>query len=122
MTAKEILIVEDNEDNSILADKILRYYGFHTVITPHGKAALEYCKTHTPDLILMDLSLPDIDGFEVTRLIRQNPKYQQIPIIAISAHATKGYQETSQEVGLDDFLTKPFLPHDLISMVNKYIK
>jgi CheY-like chemotaxis protein len=119
---KEILIVEDNEDNRLLAEKILKYYGFITVTTPNGKEALEYCETHHPDLILMDLSLPDIDGMEVTRLLRKNPHYQQIPIIALTAHALHGIQETTQEAGLNDFLAKPFLPNDLITIIRKYLQ
>jgi CheY-like chemotaxis protein len=119
---KEILIVEDNEDNSLLAEKILNYYGFKTVVTPHGYGALEYCETHQPDLILMDLSLPDIDGMEVTRLLRKKPHYQQVPIIALTAHAMHGIQETTQEAGLNDFLAKPFLPHDLINIIHKYLQ
>jgi two-component system, cell cycle response regulator DivK len=118
---KEVLIVEDNEDNSILAEKILNYYGFKTVVTSHGNAALQYCETHKPDLILMDLSLPDIDGMEVTRQLRQKEQYQRTPIIALTAHAMKGIYETTQEAGLNDFLAKPFLPNDLITIVRKYL-
>lgn len=118
---KEILIVEDNEDNSLLAEKILQYYGFKTVVTSHGQAALQYCETHQPDLILMDLSLPDIDGMEVTRLLRKKESYQNVPIIALTAHAMHGMQETTQEAGLNDFLPKPFLPSDLIVLVRKYL-
>jgi CheY-like chemotaxis protein len=119
--SKEILIVEDNEDNSLLAKKILNYYGFTTAISPHGQATLQYCETHQPDLILMDLSLPDIDGMEVTRQLRKKPNYQATPIIALTAHAMRGIQENSQEAGLNDFLTKPFLPNDLITIVRKYL-
>lgn len=120
--SKEILIVEDNEDNSLLAEKILTYYGFQTVVVPHGQAALKYCETHQPDLILMDLSLPDIDGMEVTRLLRKHPQYQHTPIIALTAHVMHGIQETTQEAGLNDFLAKPFLPNDLIKIVRKYLQ
>ncbi|WP_068470403.1 response regulator [Candidatus Protochlamydia phocaeensis] len=119
---KEILIVEDNEDNSILAEKILNYYGFKTVVTSHGQEALNYCETHQPDLILMDLSLPDIDGMEVTRLLRKRQHYQNVPIIALTAHAMRGIQETTQEAGLNDFLAKPFLPNDLIEIIRKYLR
>ena len=117
----EILIVEDNEDNSLLVEKILAYYGFKTIVAPHGKGALEYCETHKPDLILMDISLPDMDGMEVTRLLRKKPHYQQIPIIALTAHALHGIQEITQEAGLNDLLSKPFLPNDLIDLVKKYL-
>lgn len=118
---KEILIVEDNEDNSILVEKILNYYGFKTIVLSHGNAALQYCETHLPDLILMDLSLPDIDGMEVTRLLRKKNEYRSIPIIALTAHAMHGIRETTQEAGLNDFITKPFLPNDLITTVRKYL-
>lgn len=119
---KEILIVEDNEDNSLLVEKILNYYGFKTAVALNGNEALQYCETHQPNLILMDLSLPDIDGIEVTRLLRKKPQYQQIPIIALTAHTLHGIQETTQEAGLNDFLAKPFLPNDLINLVRKYLQ
>jgi CheY-like chemotaxis protein len=118
---KEILIVEDNEDNSLLAEKILNYYGFKTVVASHGNEALLYCETHQPALILMDLSLPDIDGMEVTRLLRKKPQYQDVPIIALTAHAMHGIQEMTEDASLNDFLAKPFLPNDLISIVRKYL-
>lgn len=119
--SKEVLIVEDNEDNSLLVEKILNYYGFKTAIASDGNSALHYCEAHQPDLILMDLSLPDIDGMEVTRLLRQKQPYQHTPIIALTAHAMQGIQEATQEGGLNDFLTKPFLPADLINVVRKYL-
>lgn len=119
---KEILIVEDNEDNSLLVEKILNYYGFKTAVTSHGNDALLYCETHQPSLILMDLSLPDMDGMEVSRLLRKKPQYQHVPIIALTAHAMHGIQEMTQEAGLNDFLAKPFLPEDLINLVRKYLQ
>lgn len=120
--SKEILIVEDNEDNSLLAEKILNYYGFKTVTSPHGQGALQYCETHHPDLILMDLSLPDIDGIEVTRLLRKKKEYQSTPIIALTAHSMQTLQKLSQEAVLNDFIIKPFLPQELITIVRKHLK
>lgn len=118
---KEILIVEDNEDNSALAEKILNYYGFSTHIASNGRAALEYCEKRHPDLILMDLSLPDIDGMETTRMLRKKPTYKAVPIIALTAHAMPGIQETALEAGLNDFISKPFLPKDLLTIIKKYL-
>lgn len=118
---KKILIVEDNEDNRILADKILKYYGFETFLAPHGEAALQFCESMVPDLILMDLSLPDIDGLEITRLLRKKEQFKSIPIIALTAHTLHGIEETTHEAGLDDFLAKPFLPNDLINLMHKYL-
>lgn len=68
-----------------MAEKILNYYGFKTHITSHGQAALHYCETHQPDLILMDLSLPDMDGIEVTKLLRKKELFVHVPIIALTA-------------------------------------
>jgi CheY-like chemotaxis protein len=121
LISKQVLVVEDNEDNSILAEKILNYYGFKTVVISHGNMALEYCMKNKPDLILMDLSLPDIDGIEVTRVLRKRKEFQTVPIIALTANAMRGIQESTQEAGFNDFLTKPFLPNDLISIVRKYL-
>ena len=121
MTEKMILIVEDNEDNSFLAEKVLKYYGFETYVIPHGEEALHYCETNIPDLILMDLSLPDIDGLEVTRQLRNKEQFKAIPIIAVTAHATPNIQEVADQSGMTDFLTKPFLPTDLVSIVRKYL-
>ena len=117
-----VLVVEDNEDNSLLAEKILKHYGFETFIAINGTEALRYCETKLPDLILMDLSLPDIDGMEVARRLRKKAEFQTIPIIALTAHAMWNIQENTEDAGLNDFLTKPFLPNDLIGIVKKHLK
>ena len=107
----KILVVEDE---SIVAKDIqnsLKHLGYDVPqTTSNGHEAFKKAKEEKPDLILMDLSLPDIDGMEVTRLLRKKQQYQQIPIIALTAHAMGGIQETTQEAGLNDFLSKPFLP------------
>lgn len=118
---KKILLVEDNEDNSVLVEKILTYYGFKVVIVSNGESALEYCEKNQPDLILMDLSLPDIDGMEVSRMLRKKSEFQHTPIIALTAHTLHGIQELTQEAGINDLLAKPFLPNDLIEFVQKYL-
>lgn len=118
---QKILIVEDNEDSSRLEEKILIYFGFKTTIVSSGSEALRYCETHQPDLILIDLSLPDIDGIEVARLLRKKKGYQHVPMIALTAHTLHGIQEIAIEAGLNDFLAKPFIPNDLIIIVRKYL-
>ncbi|MCE2983777.1 MAG: response regulator [Parachlamydia sp.] len=122
MKNKQILIVEDNEDNSLIVEKILNHYGYQTTVSFHGKAAMFYCETHLPDLILMDLSLPDMDGIELTRQLRKLPNFEKIPIIALTAHAMSDFLAASQKAGLNDYLTKPFLPTDLINLVKKYLE
>jgi CheY-like chemotaxis protein len=114
-----ILIVEDNEDNSLLAAKILNYYGFPTTIVTNGQDALNYCDNHFPSLILMDLSLPDLDGREVARRLKNQEQYKHIPIIALTAHAMRSI--TKPDSDFDELLTKPFLPEDLMILVRKYL-
>lgn len=116
-----ILVVEDNIDNCVLAEKILNNYGYQIVIMPNGQSALDYCKSFIPDLILMDLSLPDIDGWEVTRQLRMQNQYDRVPIIAMTAESTTGIHQKAKNEGFSDFLAKPFLPRDLVNIVRKYL-
>lgn len=116
-----ILVVEDNSENSELAEKILKHSGFRVHISVDGEKALEYCKNNSPDLILMDISLPTIDGLEVTRQLRGEESYQTIPIIALTAHAAAGFEEKTLAAGCSDYLSKPFLPTDLVGMVKKHL-
>lgn len=118
----EILIVEDNQDNSELAEKILKFYGYETVVKRHGREALKYCETNAPSLILMDLSLPDIDGMEVSRLLRKEVSTAATPIVAVTANAMQGVEEAVLESGMNDLLIKPFFPLDLLAMVKKHLK
>lgn len=116
-----ILIVEDNPDNSLLVAKILTYFGLEITVVANGEDAISFCEGHTPDLILMDLSLPDKDGIEVTRILRQKEAMQSIPIVALTAHAMKGIRDKALKAGLTDFLAKPFLPNDLIAIVRQHL-
>lgn len=117
-----ILIVEDNDDSSALLEKILLYHGYQTSIVSNGHSALLYCEAHYPSLILMDLSLPDMDGMEVTQLLRQKPLFRSIPIIALTAHVMHGIKEKTLKSGMNDFLAKPFLPIDLITIIKKHLR
>lgn len=118
----KILIVEDNQDNSSLAEKILHFYHFKTDVVTNGTEALKYCASQIPQLILMDISLPDMDGFEVTKKLRKQESFENVPIVALSAHVMQGIEESVIQSGMDDFLSKPFLPIDLYNKVSKYIK
>lgn len=117
-----ILIVEDNQDNSTLAQKILHFYHFETDVVVNGADALKYCESYIPKLILMDISLPDMDGFEVAKKLREQEIFENVPIVALSAHVMQGIEESVIQSGMDDFLSKPFLPVDLYNKVSKYIK
>lgn len=116
-----ILIVEDNEDNYILAEKILNHFGFDTVIKSTGKDALEWCSKNIPSLILMDISLPDMEGTKVTEKIRANKDFKLVPIIALTAYAMQSELQKAIDSGCNSYLTKPFMPMDLLKKVKEYL-
>jgi two-component system, cell cycle response regulator DivK len=103
----KILYVEDNEDNVYLMQRRLARGNITLVIAPTGEQGVVMATLEQPDLILMDLSLPELDGWEATRQIRSAPKTRAIPIIALSAHAMEGDREKALEAGCDDYDTKP---------------
>ncbi len=102
-----ILFVEDNEMNSDMLSRRLRRKGYEVVIAVDGLEALEKVKSDRPDLILMDLSLPKMDGWEATRIIKADEDTKSIPLIVLSAHSLKSDRETAFETGCDDFDVKP---------------
>jgi CheY-like chemotaxis protein len=109
---KTILIVEDVELNRDLLTQLLED-DYALVFAGDGLAALELAEAHRPDLILMDLSLPKLDGFEATRRLKADPRLSPIPVIVLSAHAMKADEERARAAGCDDFLTKP-IDEDLL--------
>jgi two-component system, cell cycle response regulator DivK len=102
-----ILYVEDNEDNVYMLRRRLEQQGFEIVVAGDGAAALAMVREAAPDLILMDLSLPEIDGWEATRRLKADPATRAIPIIALSAHALAGDREKALGAGCDEFEPKP---------------
>ncbi|WP_435016994.1 response regulator [Tundrisphaera sp. TA3] len=102
-----ILLVEDNELNRDMLSRRLRRYGFEVEMAADGLRGLEAARLGSFDLILMDLSLPEIDGWEATRRLKADPQTQAIPIIALSAHAMSGDRERAIEAGCDDYDSKP---------------
>jgi CheY-like chemotaxis protein len=103
----KILLVEDNEMNRDMLSRRLERKGFEVVIAVDGQAGIDMASSSNPDLILMDLSLPVIDGWEATRQIKANPATQSTPIIALTAHAMAGDEHKALEAGCDDYDTKP---------------
>lgn len=103
----KILLVEDNEMNQDMLSRRLERKGYDVIIAVDGKQALELVSSEYPDLILMDLSLPEMDGWETTRRIKADHTTQQIPIIVLTAHALKTDREGAFEAGCDDFDVKP---------------
>jgi two-component system cell cycle response regulator DivK len=103
----KILLVEDNEMNRDMLSRRLIKKGYEVVMALDGEQALEMAGSESPDLILMDISLPGLDGWEATRRLKANPETQAIPIIALTAHAMAGDKEKCLEAGCNDYDTKP---------------
>jgi len=103
----KVLLVEDNEMNRDMLTRRLERKGFEVVIAVDGQAGIDIASSATPDIILMDLSLPVIDGWEATRKIKADPATQPIPVIALTAHAMAGDEQKALEAGCDDYDTKP---------------
>lgn len=103
----KILLVEDNEMNRDMLSRRLLRKGYEVVIAVDGGEGVEMAQSQAPDVILMDMSLPVIDGWEATRQIKSNPTTQSIPIIALTAHAMASDKEKALEAGCDDYDTKP---------------
>ena len=103
----KILLVEDNEMNRDMLSRRLERKGFEVVIAVDGQAGVNMASAASPDLILMDLSLPVIDGWEATRQIKADPATQAIPVIALTAHAMAGDEQKALAAGCDDYDTKP---------------
>jgi CheY-like chemotaxis protein len=103
----KILLVEDNEMNRDMLSRRLERKGYEVVMAVDGAQAVEMARTEAPALILMDMSLPVLDGWEATRQIKAKPESKMIPVIALTAHAMTGDREKSMEAGCDDYDTKP---------------
>jgi two-component system cell cycle response regulator DivK len=105
--AKTVLIVEDNELNMKLFHDLLEAHGYDTVATGSGIEALKLARAHRPDLILMDIQLPDVSGLEVTKWIKDDPDLQRIPVVAVTAFAMRGDEERIRQGGCEAYLSKP---------------
>lgn len=117
-----ILVVEDNPDNSKLVSWILEDEGYEVTCAESGERCLSLLEKEKFDLILMDISLPGISGKEATRRIRQMPRLQKLPILALTAHAIEAEQQSILNSGVDELLTKPINDEQLIRALNKYLR
>lgn len=113
----KILLVEDNEMNRDMLSRRLVKRGYEVVIAVEGEQGIALARTDSPDLVLMDMSLPVLDGWEATRRLKSDPATRQIPIIALTAHAMAGDREKAREAGCDDFDTKPVELPRLLSKI-----
>lgn len=112
-----ILLVEDNEMNRDMLSRRLVKRGYEVVIAVEGEQGVALARTDSPDIVLMDMSLPVLDGWEATRRLKSDPATRQIPIIALTAHAMAGDREKAREAGCDDFDTKPVELPRLLSKI-----
>jgi CheY-like chemotaxis protein len=113
----KILYVEDNEDNVYMLVRRLKRHGFEVLVAPDGEQGVALAQSEHPDLIVMDLNMPVLDGWEATRQLKGVPETQAIPIIALSAHAMAGDRERALEAGCDDYDTKPVRIDSLMAKI-----
>ena len=116
-----LLLIEDNEENRDGLSRHLRRKGFEVLVAADGRQGLEAARAGAPDLILMDMSLPVLDGWEATRQLKADPQTRHIPVIAVTAFVWDGIARSAAEVGCDGFLAKPFKSADLLREVQKQL-
>lgn len=121
-SSQKILVVEDNQDNRELVVKVLKINGYQVIEAVDGEEALEKTKTENPDLILMDLFIPKIDGYEVTRRLKRDRDLRSIPVIALTAHAMKGDMEVALAAGCDGYIPKPIDVRELPKQIEYFLK
>jgi CheY-like chemotaxis protein len=117
----QILLVEDNDMNRDMLVRYLRWEGYEVQVGVNGAKAVDLAIQRQPQLILMDLGLPVMDGWEATRRIKSNPSTNHIPIIALTAHALSGDREDALSVGCDDYETKPVTFQTLIANIKRFL-
>lgn len=117
-----ILYVEDNDDNVYMLSRRLRKHGFEVSVASDGEQGIEMARSEKPDLILMDLSLPFLDGWAATRLLKEAPDTGGIPIIALSAHTMAGDRERALAAGCDDYDAKPIVFERLLAKIHALLQ
>lgn len=118
---KTVLIVEDNELNMKLFNDLLQAHGYHTVQTMDGREVLKLAREKRPDLILMDIQLPEISGLEVTKLLKADDELKSIPVIAVTAFAMKGDEEKIRDGGCEGYLAKPISVPIFLETISKFL-
>ncbi|MFG1298912.1 response regulator [Xanthobacter sp. V3C-3] len=118
--AKTVMIVEDNELNMKLFHDLLEAHGYRTVETRSGVEAVELARAHRPDLIIMDIQLPEISGLDVTRKLKADPELKVIPVVAVTAFAMKGDEERIRAGGCEAYLSKPISVAKFLQTVRQF--
>lgn len=117
-----ILVVENEENNRCLVEQILGFAGYHYLSATNGQEALEVLDREHIDLVLIDLSMPVMDGYRATEIMRQRPDSATLPIVAVTAHAMSEDRELALRCGCTDYLAKPYRPAELISVVERLLR
>lgn len=117
----QVLYIEDNRQNMRLVKKFLRMGGYHMIEASDGLSGIEIAKSEKPDIILMDINLPDIDGVEATKRLKEDPDFEMVPIIALTANAMHGDRERFLEAGCDDYLSKPVSKSELLEKIGQHL-
>ena len=119
--SKRILVVEDQEDNRRIVRDLLSSVGYELIEAHDGEAGIQLAKEHRPDLILMDIQLPRIDGYEATRQIKADPALRDIPIIVVTSYALSGDDKKAAAAGADAYVAKPFSPRQLLAKIQQFL-
>ncbi len=119
--SKRILVVEDHEENRRIVRDLLTASGYEMIEALTGEDGVRLAESERPDLILMDIQLPGIDGYETTRRIKGNPALRHIPIIAVTSYALSGDDQKAFQSGCDAYVAKPFSPRELLAKIRQYV-
>ena len=119
--SKTILVVEDQEDNRRIMRDLFTSNGYKVIEAVTGEEGMTAAETHRPNLILMDVQLPGMDGYEATRRIKANPNLRHIPIIVVTSYALSGDDVKAFEAGGDGYVSKPFSPRELLAKIREYL-
>jgi two-component system cell cycle response regulator DivK len=118
---QRILVVEDQQDNRQILRDLLTSADFEVIEAVDGEAGLAAAAAHKPDLILMDVQLPGIDGYEATRRLKGDAVLRDVPVIAVTAHALSGAEQEARAAGCDGYISKPISPRQLLAKVREYL-
>ncbi len=119
--AEKILVIEDNEQNRVLMRQIFIYHGYEVLEASDGLTGLEMARVHLPDLILLDIQMPVMNGYMVIRELRGTPELRKIKIIAVTSFAMKGDREKALQAGFDEYVTKPIDTREFPKLVKKIL-
>jgi two-component system, cell cycle response regulator DivK len=120
--SRRVLVIEDQEDNRRIIRDLLTSAGYEMIEAADGEEGVRQAEANRPDLILMDIDLPGMNGYEATRRIKANPVLHGVPIIAVTSYALSGDDQKAFEAGCDAYVTKPFSPRALLAKIREYMK